>query len=71
MELLLFDDIEQEIDAWKVSDFSAEDKCQQKERLALEKDVNKVILRIGAQSKEFKVDIKLAVQEDDLFGDIL
>lgn len=40
------------------------------ERLALEKDVNKVILRIGAQSKEFKVDIKLAVQEDDLFGDI-
>jgi len=40
------------------------------ERLALEKDVNKVILRIGAQSKEFKVEIKLAVQEDDLFSDI-
>ena len=41
------------------------------ERLALENDVNKVVLRIGAQSKEFKVEIKLAVQEDDLFGDIL
>lgn len=40
------------------------------ERLALEKDVSKVILRIGTQTREFKVDIKLAVQEDDLFGDI-
>lgn len=41
------------------------------ERLTLENDVNKVILRIGAQTKEFTVSIKLAVQEDDLFGDML
>ena len=41
------------------------------ERIALEKDVNKVILRVGTQTREFKVDIKLAVQEDDLFGDLL
>ena len=40
------------------------------ERLSLDKDVKKVILRIGTQTKEFTVDIKLAVQEDDLFGDL-
>ena len=40
------------------------------ERLSLDKDVKKVILRVGTQTKEFTVDIKLAVQEDDLFGDL-
>lgn len=37
------------------------------ERMALSKDVTKVILCIGTQTKEFTVNIKLAVQEDDIF----
>lgn len=38
------------------------------ERISLNKEVTKVILRVGTQTKEFNVTIKLAVQEDDLFG---
>ena len=41
------------------------------ERLELKPDVTKVILRIGQQTKEFTITIKMAVQEDDLFGDML
>lgn len=37
------------------------------ERLKLNKDVTKVTLRIGTWSREDKINIKLAVQEDDLF----
>ena len=36
MDLLLFNDIEQDIEAWRVTDFSADNKCLQKERLFLE-----------------------------------
>ena len=41
------------------------------ERLPLVKDSNEIILRVGTQTMPFTVDVKLAVQEDDLFGDIL
>lgn len=41
------------------------------ERLMLNPDVKTVSLRIGQQTKEFTISIKMAVQEDDLFGDIL
>lgn len=38
------------------------------ERLTLVNNENKVILHVGAQTKEFIVNVKLAVQEDDLFN---
>lgn len=40
-------------------------------RLNLVDGVTKVTLRIGQQSKEFSITIKMAVQEDDLFGGML
>lgn len=41
------------------------------DRLELVADVKKVTLRIGQQTKEFSITIKMAVQEEDLFGDML
>ena len=41
------------------------------ERIALSTEVKKITLHVGPQNKEFTIDIKMAVQEDDLFGDIL
>ena len=41
------------------------------DRLVLVADVTKISLRIGHQTKEFSITIKMAVQEEDLFGDIL
>lgn len=41
------------------------------ERLELNASVTRVSLRIGQQTKEFTIKIKMAVQEDDLFGDML
>jgi len=38
------------------------------ERLAINPDAKKVVLRIGQITKEFTVSIKMAVQEDDLFS---
>ena len=58
MELLLFDDIDQEIDAWRVSDFSADDKCQQSERRALEEkywDITEVTEKFNRQSVSYQL----------------
>lgn len=38
------------------------------ERLSLNKDVTKITLRVGMQTRDFNVSIKLAVQEDDLLS---
>lgn len=58
MELLLFDDIEQDIDAWKVTDFSADNKCQQKERLTLENrywNITEVTDKFNRQSVSYQL----------------
>ena len=60
-DLLLFDDIAQEIDAWKVTDFSAENKCQQKERLALENrywGITEVTDKFNRQSVSYQLSKK-------------
>lgn len=41
------------------------------DRLSLNPNAKKVVLRIDQQTKEFTITIKMAVQEDDLFGDML
>lgn len=41
------------------------------ERLVLNKNVTKIVLCIAEQTKEFTINVKLAVQEDDLFDGIL
>lgn len=61
MDLLLFNDIEQEIDAWKVTDFSAEKKCPQKERLALEDrywGITEVTDKFNRQSVSYQLSKK-------------
>lgn len=61
MDLLLFDDIEQDIDAWRVYDFSADAKCQQKERLALEDrywNITEVTDKFNRQSVSFQLSKK-------------
>lgn len=61
MDLLLFDDIEQEIDAWKVKDFSAENKCPQTERLALEDrywGITEVTDKFNRQSVSYQLSKK-------------
>ena len=61
MDLLLFDDIEQEIDAWKVKDFSAENKCSQIERLALEDrywGITEVTDKFNRQSVSYQLSKK-------------
>ena len=61
MDLLLFDDIGQEIDAWKVTDFSAGNKCPQKERLALEErfwGITEVTDKFNRQSVSYQLSKK-------------
>jgi site-specific DNA-methyltransferase (cytosine-N4-specific) len=61
MDLLLFNDIEQEIDAWKVKDFSAENKCSQTERLALEDrywGITEVTDKFNRQSVSYQLSKK-------------
>lgn len=61
MDLLLFDDIEQEIDAWKVTEFSAENKCPQKERLTLEDrywNITEVTDKFNRQSVSYQLSKK-------------
>ncbi len=41
------------------------------DRMELTAKVEKVTLRIGQQTKDFTINIKMAVQEEDLFGDML
>lgn len=41
------------------------------DRLDLNPNAKKVVLRVGQQTKEFTITIKMAVQEEDLFGDML
>lgn len=58
MEQLLFNDIEQDIDAWKVTEFSAAKKCRQKERLALEErywSITEVTDKFNRQSVSYQL----------------
>lgn len=57
-ELLLFDDIDLYNDAWKVSVFSADEKCQQTERLALEDrywNITEVTDKFNRQSVSYQL----------------
>jgi len=61
MDLLLFNDIEQDIDAWKVTDFSAEGKCPQNERQALEERywaITEVTDKFNRQSVSYQLSKK-------------
>jgi len=61
MDLLLFDDITQDIDAWKVAEFSAENKCRQEERLALENrywGITEVTDKFNRQSVSYQLSKK-------------
>jgi len=55
----------------KIYEMKDEGMTYTSERLALVSDVQKVVLHIGQQTKEFTIKIKMAVQEDDLFGGMI